>query len=151
MECTYKNKNARKNPGAVEMVEKANKERTMPNRDAHIAMFNTMTSVWQSTIRYQVMINGGACVALLAFIGAVYDSSGSLVRLLSIALLCFGMGVLSGALCCMFRYKSIIAGRDKDKKAQARYTNASTSSGDFSFVLFGLGGIIVVWALGWGA
>ena len=64
-----------------------------------IEMFKSVIIAGQAALKSAILINGGATVALLAFIGSVFKVSqnSEVVTKLSHAMFCFVIGVLSGA------------------------------------------------------
>ena len=65
-----------------------------------IEMFKSVIISGQAALKSAILINGGATVALLAFIGSVFKVSqnSEVVTKLSHAMFCFVIGVLSGAI-----------------------------------------------------
>jgi len=63
-------------------------------------MFKSVIIAGQAALKSAILINGGATVALLAFIGSVFKVSqnSEVVTKLSHAMFCFVIGVLSGAI-----------------------------------------------------
>ncbi|SRR6266852_2927538 len=70
--------------------------------------FKTAIDSGKNALQTAILINGGAAVALLAFLGNILTkdtpSRASLKFPLSAALLCFGLGVLASALAAAFVY-----------------------------------------------
>lgn len=61
-------------------------------------LFNSVIGLAKISLQAVLLVNGGAAIALLAFLGnlASTQSQSSLVRILAFALLCFAIGVLAG-------------------------------------------------------
>ena len=79
------------------------------NSKVTLQAFEATIASGQSALKTGVLINGGAAVALLAFLGSTSSRTGSAtplvhLRLLSVALLCFGAGVLASAFAAGFVY-----------------------------------------------
>ena len=60
--------------------------------------FHAVITIGQGALKSGALINGGACVALLAFIGNIITKEASMISGLSTALLIFGGGVLFAAI-----------------------------------------------------
>jgi hypothetical protein len=75
-------------------------------RETQVALFNAAILTGQNALKSLMLINGGAVVALLAFIGnASRSTTGSvLAKTLSLSLIWFGGGVLSAALASAATY-----------------------------------------------
>lgn len=59
--------------------------------------FNAVIAIGQGALKSGALINGGACVAILAFIGNIITKDSSMIHGLSVALLSFGFGVFFAA------------------------------------------------------
>jgi len=84
--------------------------------DSSLELFRSVINAGQTATRNMIIINGGACIAILAFVGGLFEKNETLARSLSIALLYFGLGVLSGGFVAGFTYLSQTAyneGKDK--------------------------------------
>ena len=88
-----------------------------------------------------ILINGGAAVAVLSFIGAaaVKPEIGTLVSLLRLPLLDFGLGVLAGLITLALAYLGQAAYHTERESTGNWLQYASTLSGIFGVALFGLG------------
>ena len=60
--------------------------------------FHAVITIGQGALKSGALINGGACVALLAFIGNIITKDASMISGLSTALLIFGCGVFFAAI-----------------------------------------------------
>ena len=60
--------------------------------------FHAVITIGQGALKSGALINGGACVALLAFIGNIITKEPSMISGLSTALLIFGGGLLFAAI-----------------------------------------------------
>ena len=71
-----------------------------------VEMFRSVIATGQTALKTSLLINGGATVALLAFLGHVLSNprAGNLVPVLSFSLYLFGLGVLLGAVATGFTY-----------------------------------------------
>lgn len=79
-------------------------------------MFKSVIIAGQAALKSAILINGGAAVALLAFIGSVFKVSqnNEVVTTLSHAMFCFVIGVLSGAIASGVVYiTQFVYARDK--------------------------------------
>lgn len=76
--------------------------------EASLEMFKSVIISGQSAIRSAILINGGAFVALLVFIGKIWSESTSQIAssLLSSGIAFFSSGVLAGAVAAGFTYLS---------------------------------------------
>jgi hypothetical protein len=102
---------------------------------------------WQncgSSIRSCSLINGGACFALLAFIGNILTKPDaiSMVPGLSKALLIFASGVLFAAVAAGTTYLSQNAYETKHRKAATLFQRVTISMVILSYMAFLAGGVI---------
>lgn len=110
-------------------------------------MFQAVIAFGQATIRNLILINGGACVAMLALIGGIFDKAEALARSLSSALLFFGGGVLLGALAAGASYISQSCYYyDEDNKRGDIWRWGCIGIGVASYVAFA-GGCLVTFML----
>jgi len=74
----------------------------------NLEMLRSTISTGQSALKSALLINGGAAVALLAFIGSIWTSNNAAKALpeISLALLLYVSGVLSAAIAAGFTYFS---------------------------------------------
>ena len=102
--------------------------------------FRALITLGQAAVRYQIIINGGACVALLAFIGGIFDKDELVARSLSTALLYFGLGVIAGGLVAGFGWigqRSFYNFREQDGE---RWNRICIIFGITSYICFITGG-----------
>jgi len=97
-------KNASVSSQILELQHQSNLEGYKSQRQQQIEMFRTVIATGQSALKTSLLINGGAAVALLAFMGRAWSKSlGNalyypMVNSLSHSLVSFGVGVFIGAL-----------------------------------------------------
>jgi len=119
-------------------------------------MFNAVITSGQSAMKYMILINGGACMAMLAFIGGVFDKNEALAGGMAGALACFGLGVLLAALVSGSTYLSqhaygqaaMMEGSEHRNHYQRgdRWRVACVSLGVLSYTAFGVGCLIAyIW------
>ena len=74
--------------------------------DGAWTVFRSMIEYGRETLRAAMLINGGAAVALLAFIGAVWEKKedSEVVFSLAFALAFYSLGVLAAVLACASAY-----------------------------------------------
>jgi hypothetical protein len=130
-------------------IQKIENQRTLVHLDIHskhrIEMFKAVIESGREALNALVLINGGAVVALLGFMGAIISKAlpPTLGQSLTIPLLLFGIGVLTGGIGFATRYFS-----------QALFAKDNIFWGDFSkylavviamagYILFGIG---IYWA-----
>jgi hypothetical protein len=104
--------------------------------------FRSFIMMGQTAIRYQIIINGGACIAVLAFIGGIFDKNESLARGLSTALMSFGLGVLAGALVSGFSWISQRRFYYGNEAAGEKWNCICVAVGIWSYLFFIIGGLI---------
>lgn len=110
-------------------------------------MFNSVITFGQSAVKYMVLINGGACMAILAFIGSIYEKDENLARRLVGSLEGFGAGVLLAALVSGVTYISQgYYAMDRDKPGDI-FRWFAISLGAMSYVAFAIGGIAAINAI----
>jgi hypothetical protein len=78
------------------------------SHEHNLEMLRSTISTGQSALKSALLINGGAAVALLAFIGSIWTSDNAAKALpeISLALLLYVSGVLSAAIAAGFTYLS---------------------------------------------
>ncbi|MES1950513.1 hypothetical protein S4A8_06628 [Salinisphaera sp. S4-8] len=81
-------------------------EHTKSQNAAQLEMFRSVISSGQNAIRTSFLLNGGAAVALLAFLGHLATSKPNFVALFADVLLPFSIGVLAIAIVSGFTYLS---------------------------------------------
>jgi hypothetical protein len=109
--------------------------------EANLEMFKSVILTGQSAIKSSILINGGAAVALLAFIGKIWTESQTQIttQLLISGLGYFVTGVLMGAFTSGFTYLSQLSyGHEHWKKGKALHAVAIIS-GLSAYALFGIG------------
>lgn len=74
-----------------------------------LEMFRSVITAGQSALKASMIINGGAIVALLAFIGHVGDKISNIQPLLASSIWLFCLGVLASAVASGFTYLSQLA------------------------------------------
>jgi len=94
----------------------------------------------QSSMKTSILINGGAAVALLAFVGHLVGSgNNALVPGFAVSLVCFVMAVLSGALSLGVTYVTL-SSYSAEKTNRGNITNyIAVVLVALSFALFGTG------------
>lgn len=92
--------------------QKLAQERNIAEYNAEIQLGLSIITLGQNALKSAILINGGAAVALLAFIGNIWGQGASKenIALLAIAMRCFSLGVLTAAMgsgatyCCQHLY-----------------------------------------------
>jgi len=69
-------------------------------------MLRATITTGQSALKSSLLINGGAALAILAFIGKIWSVSEPIPYFISLSLLYYVLGVLSGAVASGFTYIS---------------------------------------------
>jgi hypothetical protein len=113
-------------------------------------VFNSMITAGQSAMKYMVVINGGACMAILAFISSVYDKYPAMAGSLSAAAAYFGLGVLFGAMVSGATYKSqfhYYQYNPTTNKWGEEWRRISIWFGLGSYAAFALGGVVTIFSL----
>ena len=106
----------------------------------HVEMFRSAIALGQSAIRNIIIINGGACVAVLAIVSNLFEKNESFARSLAVALICFGSGVLSGGLSAGVTYLTQSA-YNTDRKNLGYFLNrVGIILGLAGYVFFAAGG-----------
>jgi hypothetical protein len=105
------NKNGEINENKLQarIVEfRAENERNLAQYNAEVSsnleIFRSGVTAGLAATRAMIIINGGACVAILAFIGGLFEKKELLAKSLAITLLYFALGVLSGGLVAGLTY-----------------------------------------------
>ena len=121
----------------------AENERNIAQYNAEVSsnleMFRSVIAAGQVAMRNMIIINGGACVAILAFVGGIFDKNEPLARSLSSALLYFGTGVLTGGFVAGFTYLSQCAYHENQRKLGDYIRFICIILGLISYGLFALG------------
>lgn len=106
-----------------------------------LELFKSVISYGQFTLKASLLINGGAAVSVLAFIGhlATEKSGSHYVALFAVPMLCWCIGVLSAVLSIAMTYiaqRCYSADTDKGRKFADRLTLGICGSAGFSFFVF---------------
>ena len=118
-------------------------ETTARNYTSKIEEFRAVVAMGQTAVRHQILINGGACVALLAFISSIFDNHEDLARRMALGLVVFGLGVLFGGMVAGFMWlghKSFYEEKESEGKLRSQLGEACSL---LSYIFFFLGGVIV--------
>lgn len=124
--------------------------------DKSLEMLRAVITVGQSALKSALLINGGAAVALLAFIGKIWGQVDTqpVLGVLSVALNCYVFGVLSAAMACGATYFSQAGYSDEFGRASHRVgVVGHVAAVVFVFggyALFGTGSWIAFKAIGLG-
>lgn len=111
--------------------------------------FKSVIEAGKEAVNASIIINGGAVIALMAFLGNVASKLGR-VAFVSLAepLLCFGIGVLCGGVAFGTRYISQFLYASPKTQSYGHVFNASSWLLTFgAFVGFGVGSILSYRAL----
>jgi primosomal replication protein N len=108
---------------------------------AHLEMFKSVINAGKEALNATLLINGGAAVACLGFLGSMLSKGGSesLGLMFTVPLAAFGFGVLSGALgfgmryCAQFFYARLL------NKTGHTFNIGSIFLAACAYVLFGYG------------
>jgi hypothetical protein len=108
---------------------------------ANLEMFRSVISSAKEALNAVVLINGGAVVVFLGFLGAMLSRGGSeqLGLKLTLPLALFGFGVLFGALGFGTRYCSQFSYSKKWTKAGHIFSGLSTFLAFLAYLVFGFG------------
>ena len=119
--------------GALAHYDARNKHR--------IEMFKSVLDAGREALNSLVLINGGAVVALLGFMGATISKglSQTLGASLTVPLIQFGMAVLMGSLGFGARYFSQAAYSSEINKLGVVFNVVAVGFALFGYILFGLG------------
>lgn len=109
-------------------------------------MFKSVIIAGQAALKSAILINGGATVALLAFIGNIFEVSqnSEVVTKLSYAMFCFAIGVLSGAIASSVVYMAQFVGAYKKLCLGHILNGFSWVLVILSYILFFIGVILTV-------
>lgn len=103
--------------------------------------FHAVITIGQSALKSGALINGGACVALLAFIGNIITKDASMISGLSTALLIFGIGVLFAAIASGTTYLAQESYERKKSKKAFFFQYLTIAIVGLSYLVFLLGGL----------
>ncbi|MHB8987679.1 MAG: hypothetical protein ACYC6S_02735 [Desulfobulbia bacterium] len=135
----------RKDAGQSAEIRRLEYQRTLASYDAEtkhsIEMFKSVIEAGREALNALVLINGGAVVALLGFMGATISKGlpPALGASLTSPLLQFGFGVLMGALGFGARYFSQAFYSGKKRKAGIAFTLVAIGFAFVGYTLFGFG------------
>ncbi len=121
---------------------KFNEAEFRASSESSLEMFKSVILTGQSAIKSGILINGGAAVALLAFIGKIWTESQTQITtsLLSTALVYFSVGVLLGALTSGFTYLSQLCYSNESSVSKGKMLHIFTViTGLSTYLFFGLG------------
>lgn len=103
---------------------------------ANLEMFKSIIEAGQTAIKTGTVINGGAALGLLAFIGNLATKQpGQSVEVFSNPLVFFMAGVASAGICSVFRYLSQ-AGYQKNESLGDRWKTAAITTGTICMACF---------------
>jgi len=110
----------------------------------HLEMFKSVITAGQSALKSALLINGGAAVAMLAFVGSVWEESLALctVIYLLVAMGLFVVGVLLGAIASGLTYLAQRAYAQEREKAGNRLNVAIITCVVVAYALFLLGSFV---------
>ena len=116
-------------------------EQYRADNDENLEMSKATINAGQNAIKSMVVINGGAAVAMLAFIGNIWSTGKNLqgVKGLSWGLLFFVLGVLLSGIVSALTYLSQRAYAEHNNKTGNCINNVGICCGIFSFVCFLIG------------
>jgi len=103
--------------------------------------FHAVITIGQGALKSGALINGGACVALLAFIGNILTKDASMISGLSTALLIFGGGVLFAAISSGTTYLAQESYERKKRKKAFFFQYLTIAFVSLSYLAFLLGGL----------
>lgn len=110
-------------------------------RESDLEMFRSVIQAGILALRTPILINGGAAVALLAFIGNIWtkSQSASVAGSLTSAMLFFVIGVLCGGLATAGTYFSQFCYRHRYNKTAVTFHSFTVLTAVGAYVLFGFG------------
>ena len=123
----------------------AEHERNLAHYDAQqkhsVEMLRSVFAYGQAALKSSILINGGAAVALLAFIGKIWseETGQAAVNALTSALVFFGFGVLAGAIGTGATYFSQLSYASSWIKTGVGFHILTILIVSAAYVLFGLG------------
>ncbi len=104
--------------------------------------FHAVITIGQGALKSGALINGGACVALLAFIGNIITKDASMISGLSTALLIFGFGVFCAAASTGTTYLAQVDYEKKKMKRATLINKCTIVIVTLSYLAFLCGGLI---------
>lgn len=110
--------------------------------DFHTAQYEKMIELAQHALKTLVLINGGAAVALLAFIGSIWtphDIAPLTIIFLAIGLGAFSLGVLYGAIASHSAFSTAAYGQSNDNALSKLYAHHTHKAVRISLSLFLIG------------
>ena len=124
--------------------------------EANLAQFNAeheiglehakvVSQTGHLALKSAILINGGASVALLAFLGKLWESTSGHTALFSnmpLALLLFVLGVLSSAVAAGFTYLASCFGMQETAKKFHVFNGLAVTLVIVSYIAFGIGGFV---------
>ncbi len=110
----------------------------------NLETFKATINAGQNAIKSMVIINGGAAVALLAFVGNIWSNKGNLsgIKGLSWGLLFFVIGVLLAGIVSALTYLAQRAYSENNSKNGNYINNICIACSSFSFICFLIGTVI---------
>ena len=95
------------------------------HRSIDMAVYNVVNAAGQSALKSAMLINGGAAVAMLAFIGTLINNPAHKILLgeLSFSMLLFVVGVSVGAIACGATYLAVFCdGRSSSEEIKKGFS-----------------------------
>ena len=120
-------------------------QRNLAHYDAQIKtgieMFKSVIESGKEALNATILINGGAVAALLGFLSSLISkgTQNQIGQQLTVALLCFGSGVLFGALGFGVRYLTQLTYSAKQQRLGHSLNFLSSLPAVFAYSAFGLG------------
>ena len=108
----------------------------------HLKDVESLKAVFQfggAALKSAILINGGAAVALLAFMGAVFKERPTISEALVCPLMVFTFGVLSAAIASSGSYFAQYYSSSKKESAAGGWRGATIILVAFSYILFAAG------------
>lgn len=127
------------------------------NHAASLEAFRSVITVGTNAAKAFMIINGGAAISLLAFLGNIWnkDSSSAAISTITVSLLIFCMGVLCSGACSGFTYLAQICYASSDLRTKKVWHSAGNINnfiailtGLSSLVLFGVGAYVTYTSMG---
>lgn len=126
---------------AQKLQHQSNLEWYKAQRQSQLEMFKSTMESAHSALRASLIVNGGAAVALLAFVGNVWAKAqtASVAHALAAAIAWFSAGVLLGGLASFATYFTQFFYYHEFKRSGITVHIAAVGLVAFSYVAFGLG------------